>query len=172
MLCKPKSCGGVGFRDLVAFNKALLVKQIWRIIILYPDSLLARILKARYFKNSDIMLAKVGSKPSYVWRSLLWSRNLLKRGLCWRVGNGKSIDIFNDPWIPNLPGFRCGINTVNDLKLKVESLIHSNGSLNENLVRSLVNPFEANAILQIPIHMRGCDDIRYWISKDKGHYIK
>lgn len=75
----------MGFRDLVAFNKALLAKQVWR-ILLYPNSLIARILKARYFKNSDIMLAKTGSNPSYIWRSLLWSRDLLKKGLCWKVG--------------------------------------------------------------------------------------
>lgn len=87
MLCKPKSCGGMSFNDLVAFNKPLLAKHVWH-IILYPDLFLARVLKARYFKTSYIMLAKAGSNPSYVWRSLLWSRDLLQRGLCWKVGNG------------------------------------------------------------------------------------
>lgn len=96
MLCIPKSCGGVGFRDLITFNKALLAKQVWH-ILLNPNSLIARVLKARYFKHSNIMMATLGSDPSYVWRSMLWSRDLLQKGLCWRVENGNSIAIFKDP---------------------------------------------------------------------------
>jgi hypothetical protein len=43
-----KAQGGLGFRDLVIFNKALLAKQCWR-LLKNPDSLVARILQAKYF---------------------------------------------------------------------------------------------------------------------------
>jgi hypothetical protein len=43
-----KNNGGMGFRDFVCFNKALLAKQIWR-LWKTPDSLLARIMKAKYY---------------------------------------------------------------------------------------------------------------------------
>lgn len=64
-LCKPKSLGGLGFRHMESFNKALLAKQLWRLIS-NPESLVARVLKARYFKDQDIMEASLGSNPSYM----------------------------------------------------------------------------------------------------------
>jgi hypothetical protein len=39
----PKSQGGMGFRDMAAFNIALLGKQGWRLMS-SPDSLLAQVL--------------------------------------------------------------------------------------------------------------------------------
>lgn len=55
----------MGFRDFTHFNKALLAKQVWRIIE-NPESLVARLLKARYFKHMDIMDAPIGNNPSFI----------------------------------------------------------------------------------------------------------
>ena len=65
-MCYPKSKGGLGFRDLKAFNLAMLAKQAWRILT-NPTSLIARVLKAHYFPSGDILNATLGSNPSYSW---------------------------------------------------------------------------------------------------------
>ena len=65
-MCKPKSQRGMGFRNLQAFNLALLAKQAWRILT-NPSSLIASILKAKYFPFYDILHAKLGSSPLYTW---------------------------------------------------------------------------------------------------------
>ena len=89
-LCISKTNGGLGFRNLQAFNQAMLAKQAWRILS-NPSSLVARVLKARYFPTSDLLNAKLGSSPSYSWRSIHSSLEIIRCGIRWRVGNGKQI---------------------------------------------------------------------------------
>ncbi|XP_030968762.1 uncharacterized protein LOC115989234 [Quercus lobata] len=78
-LCTPKAEGGMGFRDLKAFNLALLAKQWWR-MQQNPDSLVHRVLKAKYFPNSVASEAELGSRPSYAWRSIWASKKVVDRG--------------------------------------------------------------------------------------------
>ena len=51
-----KEKGAMGFRDFHCFNKALLAKQCWR-IWQNPESLVSKIMKAKYFANSSILEA-------------------------------------------------------------------------------------------------------------------
>jgi hypothetical protein len=59
-----KNQEGMGFRDLGVFNKALLAKQIWR-LLQHPNSLVARIYKAKYYPRHRVMEATIGRRPSY-----------------------------------------------------------------------------------------------------------
>lgn len=98
-LCLPKAMGGMGFRDLKCFNQALLAKQGWR-LCQDTSTLLHGVLKARYFKHATFLEALRGFDPSYSWRSIWGAKSLLLEGLKWRVGNGTSIKVWEDAWIP------------------------------------------------------------------------
>lgn len=86
-LCRKKEEGGLGFHDISRFNQALLCKQAWRIMN-QPDLLISRVLKSRYFKNGNILDCGEGTRPSFVCKSIIHRRELLKRGLVKLIGNG------------------------------------------------------------------------------------
>jgi len=76
LMTRPKSLGGLGFRDIEIFNLALLSRQIWRLLN-DPSSLSAQILKASYFPQCTVLEAQLGPHPSQVWRSILDGRDII-----------------------------------------------------------------------------------------------
>ncbi|KAL0296121.1 UNVERIFIED_CONTAM: putative mitochondrial protein [Sesamum radiatum] len=89
-LSKQKLHGGLGFRDLQAFNLVMLAKQLWRIIS-NSDSLLSRVLRARYFPHGQVLEASVGRNPSFTWR-ILASQHVVRGGFRWCIGNSTSME--------------------------------------------------------------------------------
>lgn len=52
------------------------------------------------------MNAKLDFNLSYIWRSLLLERHVLKGGLRWRIGNGDMVLTKCDCWIPRQFSFK------------------------------------------------------------------
>jgi hypothetical protein len=91
-LLSPKSLGGLGFRDFGIFNQAMLGKQAWRLAT-NPTSMCARVLKARYYPDTDFLSARKPMSSSFTWRSILVGRELLCAGMRWGTGNGGKVSI-------------------------------------------------------------------------------
>lgn len=88
----------MGFCDIFAFNLAMLAKQAWRLI--HNNQLLFyMVYKARYFSNYSFITAVLGSNPSFVWRSLLATWDVIREGSTWKVGEGRSIGVTSHKWL-------------------------------------------------------------------------
>ncbi|GLU20287.1 hypothetical protein SLE2022_364950 [Rubroshorea leprosula] len=48
----------------------------------------------------------MGDRPSWAWSSILKGRDIIQLGARWNVGNGQDILIYQDKWVPTLPGFK------------------------------------------------------------------
>jgi hypothetical protein len=95
----PKGLGGLGFRNIDLFSLALLARQAWR-ILQDPRSLSARVPKAVYFSEVELLDAEMGSSPSWVWRAIVDDIQVLQQGLIRRIGSGESTKIWESPWLP------------------------------------------------------------------------
>lgn len=71
-----KAEGGMGFKNLHAYNLAMLAKQGWRLLT-NPSSLIARLYKAVYFPDGNFLNAHMGDAPSFSWRSIVNARHIL-----------------------------------------------------------------------------------------------
>ena len=87
-LCQAKNCGGMGFKEIEKFNDALLAKQVWR-MLKNPESLCHRVFKAQFFPDCSILEANPLINGSYAWKSILSARDVVRKGMVWRIGDGK-----------------------------------------------------------------------------------
>ena len=78
-MCKSKIQGGMGFCNLKAFNLAMLAKQGW-CLFTNPSSLVARLYRVKYHPTSDVLGAKFGCNPSYAWRRIYNSLEVIRKG--------------------------------------------------------------------------------------------
>jgi hypothetical protein len=168
-LTKPKKEGGLGYRDLHDFNIAMLAKQAWRLLT-NPTSLCAQVLKAKYFPDCDVLHAEPKSGMSYTWRSILKGVQLLNHGIIKRVGNGLTMNIWSDPWLPRPWSRRPITPRGNAVVQRVSDLIDPyTNCWDEHLVRDLFWQEDAELILAIPIKEE-MDDFFAWHYEPKGEF--
>ncbi|KAM1022265.1 hypothetical protein TB2_043182 [Malus domestica] len=95
----------MGFRNLYALDLAVLAKQGWR-ILQDPESLTTWLFKAKYHPHMSFWDALVPSSSSYCWSSILKARIILEKGSRWLIGDGASIRVWKDRWVPRPSSFR------------------------------------------------------------------
>ena len=161
----------MGFQNLRAFNQDMLAKQVWRILS-NPTSLVTRVLKWKCFPTGDVLNAKLGSLPSYSWRSIHSSLEVIKNGSRWRVGNGKLIHIWDDRWLPTPSTYKViSPPNGNPEFPMVSALIDPITKWwNVNLVRATFLPFEADTILRIPLTHSMPKDKIIWFGNSRGEF--
>jgi hypothetical protein len=169
-LARPKYQGGVGFRDLKVFNQALLARQAWR-LIQFPDSLCARLLKARYYPSGNLLDTAFIQNSSTTWQGIIYGLELLKKGVVWRIGNGSSVRIFRDNWLPRVDDPKVAMKRRTNRRRWVSELINPDTrSWDERLIREISYAHDADMILSIKLPMTPCDDFVAWLPEKNGMF--
>lgn len=140
----------MGFRDFTCFNQALVAKQGWR-LLQCPSSLVSKVLQARYYRSFSFLSVSVGSNPSFIWRSILWGREVIKRGFRWRVGNGRSISVYKNNWLQRPDTFKSFSPPILLEDLVVADLINEEKQWDEGKLNYHFMQEDIAVILKIPL---------------------
>ncbi|CAN1794473.1 Putative ribonuclease H protein At1g65750 [Linum perenne] len=173
-LCVKKRDGGIGFKDLHAFNLAMVGKQGWKLMT-NKDALVTKIFKAKYFPKVDFLSATLRSNPSFVWHGILKTQSLLNQGFRWRIGNGRRIKVWSDPWLKE-DGRRHIISPVRpgleDLRV-MDLWIPGTKCWDEELLEDLFIPDDVEAILRLTPTSNNDEDTMIWqVSTDGTYSVK
>ena len=163
----PKSMGGMGFRDMRAFNQALLAKQAWRLLDC-PDSLCARLLRAKYYPHGNLLDTVFPTSSSPVWKGIVHGLELVKKGIIWRVGDGTLIRTWRDAWIPRGHNLRPVTPKGNCRLHWVADFIDEHGAWKEQLMREHFWDLDVCEILKIRTSPRNKQDFLAWFLERSG----
>lgn len=136
------------------------------------NSLDGRMLKGRYFPKTNLEESNTSFCPSHAWRSIMSAKDLVQRGVRWRVGNGNQIRIYKDGWIPANPGFKVRSPRISlHENPKVEDIIITDLHIwNRDLIFQEFENEEDIYIVSIPISGGDLEDTRIWQFEKDGVY--
>ncbi|XP_059639319.1 uncharacterized protein LOC132281652 [Cornus florida] len=168
-LCASKNSGGLCFRNFEAFNSALMAKHAWNFQVT-QRGIAFHLLKAKYFPSYSFLEASLGSNPSWGWQSIWFTQELFRKGLMWSVGNGQSIDIWNDRWIPGFSKTHP-FQPAGAYLFKVADLIDmQQASWNRDILTLVFLPHEVVVISKCQFSLRNKTDSYIWALETSGRF--
>ena len=136
-----------------------------------PSSLCAGVLKARYYPSCDFWNAPTPRSSSYTWRSILFGKRLVEKGLRWGIGDGSMTKILSDNWIPGVsPSWLRPLVSIPADQTVSSLILEDSHTWNMDLVRTIFDEDTAARILQVPISRHGGADFPSWPHTRFGGY--
>lgn len=120
--------GGLGFHNSRDFNLAMLVTESYR-FIKSPEALVSKVYRARYFPKNSFLHANIGNNPSIIWRSVIEAHEIIRKGVRWRIGDGKDVMVWGELWLPYSSNLMIQIEAPSYLQeATVASLVNEEGT--------------------------------------------
>ena len=80
-------------------NDALLAKFAW-MIVSGSQSICMEVLRSKYKVSNDWLRSDPSKSASPTWRAIERAKLLIGKGACYLLGDGKTINVWKDPWVP------------------------------------------------------------------------
>ncbi|GJW22907.1 RNA-directed DNA polymerase, eukaryota, reverse transcriptase zinc-binding domain protein [Tanacetum coccineum] len=128
--------GGLGLKNLYFWNEVLMIKHLWNIAA-KKDTLWVKWISIEKLKGRCIWEVQCDSKSSVGWKNILSLRDKVRGHIGWKIGDGKSVNVWYDKWCPASP-----LNRVKDKAI----WISNNGIEKCFIVSNVWKDLNCNAI--------------------------
>jgi hypothetical protein len=130
-------------------------------------------MKAIYYPRGNIIDTVFRAEASPVWHGIELGLELLKKGIVWRIGDGKNIRIWRDNWLPRNLALKAQPGKTNDRHRRVNQLVNeSTGTWNTQLIHKIFYPHDANVILQLNAPEASRSDFMAWHYESNGVFFQ
>ncbi|KAJ1686323.1 hypothetical protein LUZ63_017713 [Rhynchospora breviuscula] len=145
-ITKSKDQGGLGLKDLTAFNKSLHMKAMWAIIS-KSSATWVSLVKAKYLSRANIWQTQRTRRCTALWRALLGVREMMRDNIKWQIGNGELCGALGEPWHDMWSHFQPQ-SSINRRLLVVDLLNRDAGTWNTT---KLIDVFDFHGALFLAI---------------------
>lgn len=113
------------------------------------------------------MEAKLGGSPSFIWRSTVEARTIILTGSIWRIGNGKDVQILDQPWLNDMENAFVVTRSPNLVNQKVASLFETcTTNWDLDMVSDLFEERDKRCILNTMVEQSLSSDLLTWQLED------
>ncbi|XP_074370415.1 uncharacterized protein LOC141711691 [Apium graveolens] len=154
---------------------AQAIPNFWMNLFLIPtegwrsmngdNPFVTRLMKAKYYPNTSFIDAKLGSNPSYMWRSILQAQEVIQQGCRRRIGDGESTNIWKMPWLPCRHNGYLVTTMPSELEhVKIGNLMaDSKDRWDEEILQDMFEDRDIELIKSIPVSKHVKQDSWFWI---------
>ncbi|XP_074354593.1 uncharacterized protein LOC141693395 [Apium graveolens] len=147
---------------------AMLAKQSWRLLT-EVNTLVSAVKKSRYYPQTELIDAELGNNPSYVWREIFASLEILKIGVRRRIGNGESTLVWRDPWLPDILSGYIRIVTYDQLQ-NIKECLPINAALYGRYVEVEPTCSWCHSAAETGVHIMFLCDFAHTLWRAEGLY--
>ena len=83
----------------------MLAKLAW-MVASKRDNICMAVVRAKYKVKYDWLYSDPPKSASPSWRAIEKAKQLIVKGACYIIGDDQSINVWSDPWVPQLQGFK------------------------------------------------------------------
>ena len=129
--------------------------------------------KAKYKVKHNWLHTEPPKSASYTWKAIEKAKAVILQGACYLIGDGSSVSVWEDPWVPWIQGFspKPREDAFSQISMLVSQPINDEPHYwNASLVNEIFDPESARAILSISLPFRPCPDKLIWVLDPKGRF--
>lgn len=125
---------------------------------------MVQVFKARYFHSKSFFDVNPSFNDSFVWKGFLAAKEVVSKGMMWRIDEGAKVDIWQDHWLLDLSNPKptsVVLPGLEDYRVNIRLAV-DNKQRDFELINDMFNKRDRSLITRILISLFPKNDRLFW----------